>query len=52
MSYGRDEEMCQGLCDEEMKINERAVCAQLQDGNIYKIKPLINKDTNSKYFSF
>lgn len=47
--------MCQGLfqhSDEEMKINDRAVCAQLQDGNIYKIKPFINKDTNSKYLSF
>lgn len=47
--------MCQGLFlhnDKEMKINDRAVCAQQQDGNIYKIKTFSNKDTNSKYLSF
>lgn len=47
--------MCQGLFlhnDEEMKINDRAICAQQQDGNFYKLKPFSDKDTNSKYLSF
>lgn len=36
----------------EMKINDRTVRAQQQDGNIHKKKPFRDKDTNSKYLSF
>lgn len=56
--YGRDGGK---ICDvagsgppqwQVVEINHGAVCAQHQDWNIYKLRPLSNKDTNSKYLSF